>query len=229
MNLYSIPVFRERLGRLRFFVLKYFHRIDLLKSEKALHWDYSQNQFEKYSSNKDRVSYLITLVSEIAGSNNSNRTLLSCGPRYESELYGFRGLGFKWRNIHAVDIFSYSPKIKLGDIHALNFEPNSFDLIVCGWTIAYSAEPELALEQLYRVAKVGGKVLITWELPLTFNISDKLNLRLYRKSDINDSNSTLPDGLIIPIASKYFKIYRVEIGKLYFNNNVPFAVLVLEK
>jgi SAM-dependent methyltransferase len=172
---------------------------------------------------------LITLVSQITGPNNSHRTLLSCGPRYESELYGFRVLGFKWRNIHAIDIFSYSPKIKLGDIHYLNFDPDSFDLIVCGWVIGYSAEPELALAQLHRVVKVGGKVLITWELPLTFNISDNLNLSLYRKSDINDNDSVLPDGLVMPLASKYFKIHRVEIGKLHFNGDVPFSVLVLEK
>lgn len=229
MNLYSVPTLRERLGRLRFFIYKRFRGIDLLQTEKALHWDYSKNQFERYLSNKDRVNYLITLVSKISGSKNSNRTLLSCGPRYESELYGFRGLGFKWSNIHAIDIFSYSPKIKLGDIHALNFDPNSFDLIVCGWVIAYSAEPELALKQFHRVLKTGGKVIITWELPLTFSISDNLNLSLHRKSDINDDDSILSDGLILPIASKYFKIHRVEIGKLHFNNDVLFAVLVLEK
>ena len=121
MNLYSIPTVRERICRVRFFVLRYIHKIDLLNSEKALHWQYSQSQFGSYSSNKLRINYLVNLVSSIAGNRNSEKIILSCGPRYESELFGFRSLGFKWKNIYAIDIFTYSPKIKLGDIHSINF------------------------------------------------------------------------------------------------------------
>lgn len=229
MNLYSIPTVRERICRVRFFVLRYIHKIDLLNSKKALHWQYSQNQFGSYSSNKLRINYLVNLVSSIAGNRNSEKIILSCGPRYESELFGFRSLGFKWKNIYAIDIFTYSPKIKLGDIHSINFSQNKFDLIVCGWIIAYSADPEVAIQQLQRVVKTGGKVILSWELPTNYKVSDNLNLRLHRKSDINDDTSVLNDTLILPIVSKYFKVTRIEIGKLHFNKDVPFALLVLEK
>ncbi len=169
------------------------------------------------------------MVSQIAGKGNSKKVILSCGPRYESELFGFRSLGFKWKNIYAIDIFTYSSKIKLGDIHSINFSQNKFDFIVCGWVIAYSAEPEVAIQQMQKVVKTGGKVILTWELPINYDISDNLNLCLYRKSDIRDETSILNDPLILPIVSKYFKVKRIEIGKLHFNKDVPFALLVLEK
>jgi hypothetical protein len=79
------------------------------------------------------------------------------------------------------------------------------------------------------VVKTGGKVILTWELPINYDISDNLNLRLHRKSDINDDTSVLNDTLILPIVSKYFKVTRIEIGKLHFNKDVPFALLILEK
>ena len=41
-----------------------------------------------------------------------------------------RSMGFKWKNIKAVDLHTYSNLIHLGDMHKLEFPDNSFDLII---------------------------------------------------------------------------------------------------
>ena len=56
-----------------------------------------------------------------------------------------RSLGFKWKNIEAIDLHSYSNLVKLGDMHQLEFADNSFDFIISGWTLRYSNNVNKAL------------------------------------------------------------------------------------
>jgi ubiquinone/menaquinone biosynthesis C-methylase UbiE len=157
-------------------------------------------------------------------------TALSIGPRYESELYGLLGLGFKRKKIEAVDTFSYSPMIQVGNVHDLRFQSGSFDLIVCGWTIAYSEKPLDAIQEIVRVTKPSGKIVLTWDLLKPIQYSNLDALALYNKAEINDSNSILSsyslDNLLSGLPAK---IYRLEVGKLKFNSNSEFVTLILEK
>ena len=50
--------------------------------------------------------------------------------------------GISRKNISAIDLISYSPWIDLGDMHNLPYKDNSFDIIICGWVIAYSNKKE---------------------------------------------------------------------------------------
>ena len=89
-----------------------------------------------------------------------NFKVLSIGPRVESELMTIRSLGFKWKNIEAIDLHSYSNLVKLGDMHQLEFADNSFDFIISGWTLRYSNNVNKALSEILRVIKPGGLISI---------------------------------------------------------------------
>lgn len=157
-------------------------------------------------------------------------TALSLGPRYESELYGLIGLGFRRKNIEAVDTFSYSPMIQVGNIHDLKFQGESFDLILLGWTIAYSEKPKEAIQEVVRVAKPFGKIILTWDLLKPIEYSNLDSLALYNKKDIDDPQSILSTYKLDELISGLpVKIYRLEIGKLEFNSNFEFVTLILEK
>ena len=86
--------------------------------------------------------------------------ILSVGPRSESELFLLLANGFRWKNITALDLFSYTPKFDIGDMHKMPYKNNSFDIIISGWCLAYSDNIKLALQEKVRVIKNSGIVVI---------------------------------------------------------------------
>jgi SAM-dependent methyltransferase len=228
LNLLAIPLIRERVCRVRYSFLKRFYGIRQGTNEGVLHLAYSQSHFKSYLSFKGRVNYLVEIVNSLLPKKKKNLSILAIGPRFESELFGYRGLGIKWRNIQGLDTFSYSPKIQIGNMHSAPFNSGSFDIIVCGWTIAYSATPEVAFSEFFRLLKREGKVVITWDLPDSFEVKDPSSLTLNRKQDIDDIQTLLPENRILEAISTNFAVYRLELGRLPFNGSTPFATLVLE-
>lgn len=107
-----------------------------------------------------KVELLIYPLKAIDFVNFSQFKVLSIGPRVESELMTIRSMGFKWKNIKAIDIHTYSNLIELGDMHAIKYEHNYFDVVISGWTLAYSTNVKLALSEILRVCKPGGLILI---------------------------------------------------------------------
>ena len=228
MNILVIPFVRERVCRFRFSVLKRIYGIRQGTPEGVLHLSYSESHFKSYLSFKGRINYLVKIVDSLLPKQKGNLSILSIGPRFESELFGYRGLGLKWRNIKGLDTFSYSPKIQVGNMHSAPFKSNSFDIIVCGWTIAYSATPEIAFGEFSRLLKAGGKIVITWDLPDSYQVEDPSSLTLSRKLDIDNIGTLLPENRILETISSSFSVYRLELGGLPFNSDTPFATLILQ-
>jgi len=126
----------------------------------------------------------MNIVQEVS-SDRANSKVLSVGPRFESELFGLRGLGYKWSNIASLDTYSYSRKIDVGNLHDMPYENNSFDLVLAGFILAYSRKPMTAMKEIARVLRSGGKAIITWELPLDFDYKDTNEIFLYRTFNLN--------------------------------------------
>ena len=101
----------------------------------------------KYKCLEDHMS----IIEDIE--RNISPDILIVGPRTEGELFLFYAYGFDLKNIEAIDLISYSPLIKLGNMHNLDYPSNSFDVIQCSCCLVYSEDPQIALKELYRVAK----------------------------------------------------------------------------
>ncbi|MCL6569413.1 MAG: methyltransferase domain-containing protein [Meiothermus silvanus] len=86
--------------------------------------------------------------------------ILSIGPRSEGELFNLAAHGFVLRNITGLDLISYSPRVRLGDMHAMPFESDSFDAVVLGWVLAYSEDPVRAAREVVRVTRPGGVIAV---------------------------------------------------------------------
>jgi hypothetical protein len=82
--------------------------------------------------------------------------VLTVGPRSLGEVLNIQAHGYQYKNISAIDLFSISSKIDVGDIHSLPYADNSFDVVLCGWVIAYSENKKLAASEIARVLKPGG-------------------------------------------------------------------------
>lgn len=225
---YSIPFFRERICRIRFFFFLKFKELSTGSLNSVLHSEYSKVSIKTYNSNKNRITYLVKLLENIS-STPSVKKVLSCGPRFESELYGYRSLGFRWRNIIAIDTFSYSNKIQLGNIHALDFIDNSFDYIVAGWVIAYSENPVAAVKELTRVLKRGGKLLITWDVSEK-NLPEKLgDIYLPRINNMSERYEIADKIFLSDFLVDNLKVERMEFGFLEKVGTSSFVALVLKK
>jgi SAM-dependent methyltransferase len=86
--------------------------------------------------------------------------VLSVGPRSEGELLSLAAHGFTWSRIEALDLISYSPKVRLGDMHRTDYPDATFDAIVLGWVIAYSEEPARAAREMVRITRPGGLIAV---------------------------------------------------------------------
>lgn len=88
--------------------------------------------------------------------NKSKQKILIVGCRTEDDIYWMRSYGF----YHTIgfDLFSYSNNILVGDIHKTDFENESFDVILLGWMISYSKDPETVIKECRRILKTGGLI-----------------------------------------------------------------------
>ena len=129
--------------------------------------------------------------------------VLSIGPRTEGELFMIKSFGFKWKNIKAIDLQTYSNLVTLNDMHEISFADNSFDIIVSGWTLAYSNNINKAMDEIQRVAKNGCMICI--------------GFTYYPKKDIIDSNRKEENFLYSTeqIKNKFSKV----LDKVYFEVN----------
>ncbi len=89
-----------------------------------------------------------------------NQKVLTIGPRSEGEIFNLLAYGFRRRNISGLDLISYSPYIKTGDLHAMPFCDSTFDVVMLGWVLAYSDDRARAAAEVIRVAKDGALVAI---------------------------------------------------------------------
>ena len=105
-----------------------------------------------------RPDRLLRVLSTIESVRPATDRILFVGPRADSELLLARGYGFKKRNIRGLDLISYSPHIDLGDMHAMPYPDDSWDIVVLGWVLAYSNDFQLACSEVARVLRPGGLV-----------------------------------------------------------------------
>jgi len=121
-------------------------------------FEYSRDTFSKFTP-LDRIYFPIFALSSIP--ELSKDDLLIIGPRYENEIYVCAALGFEVKKISLIDSITYSPKISAGNMHAMPFKSEKFSSVICSWTLSYSTNPKNAAEEIQRVSRTGGFIVIS--------------------------------------------------------------------
>jgi hypothetical protein len=121
---------------------------------------YSESYLTHYSPDR-RVRWTMSLLASIPDCPRDS--LLIIGPRYEPEILMAHGLGWTPGTVRGLDTFSYSPLVDVGDMHELPYGDASFSAIVCGWTLSYSTRPEVAAEEMQRVLRPGGYLVVSMQ------------------------------------------------------------------
>jgi len=107
----------------------------------------------------DRILKLILPLSVIDRMNEDS-TVLAIGCRYETDLLYLTAYGFRPKNVRGLDLFSYSPWVDLGNMHAMPYPDSSWDAALMGWVLTYSTDPAIAAKEVMRVVKSGGLIAI---------------------------------------------------------------------
>jgi SAM-dependent methyltransferase len=105
-----------------------------------------------------RTERLINVLRSIHELDPARARVLNIGARNEVELLLMRLYGFRAANITAVDLFSYSPLIRVMDMHELALPDDAFDLTYCAYTLRYSDQLERACREIVRCTRHGGFV-----------------------------------------------------------------------
>jgi SAM-dependent methyltransferase len=146
--------FREFVGRCRYRLMR--HRLGTLEESgvDSLKNTVSHNLTALSHISTDfrmrRMKWLIfgTIANEAI---SSSSRILMIGPRTENEILFLHGLGYP--NVVGLDLISYSPYVRLGDMHNMPFEDDSFDVVICGWTLSYSKHPSRVASEIVRVLR----------------------------------------------------------------------------
>ena len=113
-----------------------------------------------------------------------------------------------------MDLISYSPKIVLGDMHKIPFDDNHFDVVLCGWTLSYSATPKLAAKEILRVTKIGGIIGIGVEYS-TLTKEDSEELSGYSIQDF----SKLPKR--VNSTAEIRELFYGHVEHVFFDHDAP--------
>lgn len=152
----SESVLATRLLLRLFWFCVVLRRLRTLSSEQAFDVTLRHN-LKSLSKKLNRMQLLVRPLSVLEQVGKDARILV-IGPRNEWDLFLLHRHGFEFRNCTGLDLISYSPRIVLGDMHAIPFADGHFDVVLCGWTLSYSAEPALACREIARVCKRGGAI-----------------------------------------------------------------------
>ena len=86
--------------------------------------------------------------------NNPNVKILIVGCRTEDDIFWLKAYGIK--QVYGFDLISYSKHVMLGDFHQSGLDSDSYDVVILGWMISYTKNPQLVIKESKRILKNGG-------------------------------------------------------------------------
>ncbi len=131
-------------------------RIQTLESDNSVEETIQHNLKSLKDFSNCRIELLIRPLSVIESVRHA-RSVLLIGPRNENDLLiASTYLDIPLNCVRGLDLISYSKQIDLGDMHDMPYEDNSFDVVICGWTMSYSNQPKVLADEMARVCRSGG-------------------------------------------------------------------------
>ncbi|HEY1037865.1 MAG TPA: class I SAM-dependent methyltransferase [Bacteroidia bacterium] len=101
-----------------------------------------------------RMELLIYPIVSYYRNNRSLIKILVVGCRSEDDIFWLKSYGFS--DTYGLDLFSYSKNILIGDIHNTTFADNTYDVVLLGWMISYTKDPEAVFKECRRILKKDG-------------------------------------------------------------------------
>ena len=112
------------------------------------------------SAHRKRTEVVMNVLRSIKNINPDEVNLLCVGPRNEAEILLLKLYRFK--NSIGIDLFTYSPLIKVMDMNFLEYANNTFDIYYSNCVLGYSPDVKRIMSEAVRVTKHGGILVMNW-------------------------------------------------------------------
>jgi len=172
-QLLRVDAIRILVGKLRlFYYIRLRRNLKTMDSEQSFKTTLMHNLKTLKIFGMNRMDRVINPIVSIETLRPDSKILV-IGPRNEGDILRLWGHGYF--EVTGLDLITYSPYIIQADMHAMPFEDNSFDVVICGWTLAYSNTPQKLTDEMIRVGKKNAIIGIGHEYGnLTHEESKKL-------------------------------------------------------
>lgn len=159
LSLLRVEAINRIIFRIRFIYFVHVRRRVRVSADQrsVISPEYSIDMLKR-AITSDRPLRLIRPLSVIDGIDRASVRVLSVGCRFETELLYLLGYGF--RKVRGLDLISYSPWVDVGNMHAMPYSNDAWDVVILGWVLSYSETPEAAVREIVRVTRRGGIVAV---------------------------------------------------------------------
>lgn len=231
----------------------------LQQQEKVNMYFQSQSAFWKdiYVSNgvyaeihRSRYATVLVWIDSLMLSTDSKVLETGCGAGLLSVALAQRGI-----HVHAIDSVADMVEqarrhavesgtgellsVNLGNVYSLPFEDGSFDLAIAIGVIPWLERPELAIQEMARVLKPGGYLILTADnrarlnvvldpwlnpalKPLKQRVKDALDRLGIRRKSLNDIGATSHSRRFIDLSLERVELFKTRSATLGFG---PFSLL----
>jgi len=173
---------RHRLEQVSAEDVEIFDNLDQAVGGETVAWNKAQ-LLDGAAANRPRILINALMSIDYIESRPHILDVLCVGPRLETELFLFAARGFDLERVRGLDVMSYSDYIDLGDMHAMPYDDNSFDIVFLGWVLGYSGDPGKVAAETLRVCRPGGYVAVACTRPLS-EVGGKGASYYYKVDDI---------------------------------------------
>ena len=203
---------RKLIGaaRLRWAIAR--NRVKTLDSAHSVKETIQHNMKSLKDFSNCRIELLIRPLSVIESIRDAKSVLL-IGPRNENDLLiASTYLDLPLDRVRGLDLISYSKQIDLGDMHQMPYEDNTFDVVICGWTVSYSEQPQQLANEMLRVCKDGGVMAVGVEY-------GTLDAAGYEK--LLGYSLAIPDVERINSVEQICGLFGDRIDQVFFSHDAP--------
>jgi len=201
------------VGKFRFYYLtKLSGKLKVSESGDSIEHTIKHNLKSLSNFGGVRMNKLIRPISVLENVSRDSRILV-IGPRNEDDILSLIGHGFSSKNIIGLDLISYSPWIEVGDMHKTRFQDSFFDVIICGWTLSYSNEPNKFAKEMIRITKNKGIVAIGVEYS---TLTEEQGIKVHGGYDLRPESFDR-----INSTSQIQNLFDGYITDIYFNHDAP--------
>lgn len=211
-QLLLLRIVRILVCKMRFYYyVKIRNKIKIIESKDAIDQTIKHNLKSLGAFGLTRMDKLIKPISVLENI-PKNAKILVIGPRNEDDILNLIGNGFHSKNIIGLDLMSYSPFIEVGDMHGTRFDNSYFDVIICGWTLSYSNQPQKFADEAMRIIKDKGVIGIGVEYSILTE-NQAINISGYFLSPVNLEriNSTV----------QILKLFDGHVDHVFFDHDAP--------
>lgn len=204
---------RAVVGKVRFFYFVFLRRrVTTLESQDAVKQTVKHNVKALGMFGGTRMDKIIRPISVLENISRDAKILV-IGPRNEDDILTLIGNGFERKNILGLDLISYSPYIKVGDMHNTGFDASTFDVIICGWTLSYSNNPKKFASEVLRIVKNDGVIGIGVEYS---TLTKEQSIKIHEGYHLHTENFER-----INSTRQILSLFDGNVKHVYFDHDAP--------